>query len=446
MRLQTHKAQRRPRWGASLLALSLMIGVAGCDQLLEVSNPNNIAGDDVLEVAAAAGMVSGALSGVARGYAGILTSYATVTDELEWVGSRDAYQELDFGFMVNPFNEFTDFQFVDMAQGRWMADEAIRILTIHDGNGDLSACGGTSPTQCQLAQAYIYAAIARIIIADMYEDYVFSDRSEEGAPIGPANMGTLYDQAVANLTTAIGIAQGGGDADLETLATALRARAYHGRAVWNALNPFTGGTVTSAEAVTDATAALALMSDPDYKFQFAYTANTVAADIGDWVNDRQEMRIGPAYATPDPGAPTFIAVALEDIIDAGTVSPELSSIITAFSAASDFPSLTIVSAREMHLILAENAIGTAAFTTHINNLRALDAGLTAFSGQVAEVALLNHSRRTNLFMQGRRWSDHDRFGDMSIEWQATSNAASTPGVRFPIACVEVRANSNLSGC
>lgn len=75
----------------TLLTVGLMAAVSGCDELLQVSNPNNIAGDDILNPVAASALANGALSGVARGYANILTSYATATDELEWSGSRDAY-------------------------------------------------------------------------------------------------------------------------------------------------------------------------------------------------------------------------------------------------------------------------------------------------------------------------------------------------------------------
>lgn len=441
---------RRPR-GVSILALGLVMSVAGCDSLLEVSNPNNIAGDDILEISAAVGMVNGALSGVSDGYAQILTSYATLTDELEWVGSRDGFRQLDYGDMTDVFNEFVDAEFALVARGRWMADEAVRILTIHNDDGALNACAGKVPTKCDLARAHIYRSIAYIFIADMFDDFVFSDRDITAPAIGQANMGTLYDDAVASLTTALSITTGA-DAALTTVATALRARAHFNRALWGKIgtrpiDTSNNGLVSSADAVADATTALALMGGnaSTYRFDLLYSSSTVNAIIGNWVNQRQEMRIGPAYATPAASGQTYTAVSLTDLINTTTVSPVLDATITAFSEGGDYPALTVVSAREMHLIIAEDALArsdNAAFTAAINNVRALD-GLTPYSGQIPAVALLEHHRRTDLFLQGRRLADLYRFGSVSREWQSTSVAVVQPGTFFPITATECLANDKI---
>ena len=209
MTLHSNTSGRRPRWGVSILALGLTFGLAGCDALLEVENPNNISGAEIVNIAAANAMVNGALSGLADGYSEVLTSYSTATDELEWVGSRDAYTELDNGKFSNPFNEFTDSQFQWLARGRWMADEADRILTIHAAS---TSADSQLANPENLGYARLYAAIARVTIADWYDDYVFSDRSESGTPFGKrfggVSMVTLYDDAIALLTsgrTAAGI-------------------------------------------------------------------------------------------------------------------------------------------------------------------------------------------------------------------------------------------------
>ena len=74
----------------------------------------------------------------------------------------------------------------------------------------------------------------------------------------------------------------------------------------------------------------------------------------------------------------------------------------------------------MHLILAENSLANgdnAGFTTHINHIRAMD-GLTEYSGQIDAQEMLLHTRRVNLFLQGRRLSDHYRFASpLSIGFQ-----------------------------
>ena len=448
MRFSSYTARRRPRWGASLLAFGLIASLAGCNELLEVSNPNNIAGDDILKIAAADGLVNGALSGVARGYGEIMTSYSTVTDELEWVGSRDAFLEHDRGNLASVFNEFTDAQFPAVAVGRWMADEAVRVLTIHAASTDPDSALKTPEN---LGWAHLYRAISYSTIADMFDDFVVtSDRAEAGAAIGAANMGTLYSDAITSLGTAITIGNAEGDGALVLAATAYRASVNHRQAIWNKvgtrpIDTSNNGLASSAAAVADANTALGLMASSDYKYQFVYSSATVTMSMGGWVNSRQEMRIGPTFATPDPSGPTFTVVSLTDIIDVTTVHPDLDRFILAFSAAIDAPTMPIVTAREMHLIIAEDALAagnTAGFTTAINNLRALD-GLTPFSGQVPALALLIQSRQANLFLMGRRLSDLYRFGLTSSEWVAGSTAMTAPGTFLPITIVECRANENI---
>ncbi len=146
---------------------------------------------------------------------------------------------------------------------------------------------------------------------------------------------------------------------------------------------------------------------------------------------------------------SFDQVTMTDLIDVATVVPQLAFLIDrfAFQSNTNYPTLRIVSAREMWLIRAEHALTTGGdFTTPINALRALD-GLTAYSGQVAARDLLIQARQTNLFLGGRRLSDHYRFQILSPDWIAGSEGATFAGVFFPIAVQECRANDNLpSAC
>ena len=450
MTLHSNTSRRRPRWGASILALGLTFGLAACDSLLEVENPNNISGSEIVNIAAANAMVNGALSGLADGFAEVLTSYSTATDELEWVGSRDAYTELDKGTFSNPFNEFTDDQFQWLARSRWMADEANRILTIHAASTDPDS-QLTKPENEGWAK--VYAAIARVTIADWYDDYVFSDRQEAGTPFGERfggqPMTALYDEAIVLAAAARTIGAAEGDQELEWTAWAMQARAEFSKAIWPAAqSPAGTGLVTSANADGLAQGLLADLADPDWEYDFTYSVSTVAASIGNWVNSRQEMRMGQTYTSPDPtGSPTFDQVTMTDLIDVATVVPELFRLIDRFAFQSNnrYPTLRIVSAREMLLIRAEHALAggsTANFTTHINTLRAID-GLTPFAAQVPARDLLIQARQTNLFLGGRRLSDHYRFQDASAEWIAGSEGATFSGTFFPIAVLECRANENL---
>lgn len=58
--------------------------------------------------------------------------------------------------------------------------------------------------------------------------------------------------------------------------------------------------------------------------------------------------------------------------------------------------------------------------------------------------LLEHSRRVNLFLQGRRISDHYRFASPSEYWISSSPAVNSPGSFLPITISEIQANENIN--
>ena len=98
------------------------------------------------------------------------------------------------------------------------------------------------------------------------------------------------------------------------------------------------------------------------------------------------------------------------------------------------PFLPIVSAAEMHLLIAEHALATgdtAGFTRHIDAARAIH-GRAPSGGAVPAMDLLQHERRVHLFLQGRRLLDHYRFGSVGDGWDAGSEAATSPGTFLPI--------------
>ncbi len=114
----------------------------------------------------------------------------------------------------------------------------------------------------------------------------------------------------------------------------------------------------------------------------------------------------------------------------------------------DYAPLTVVSARMMHLILAEHelASGTpAGFVTHINHVRAMDE-LTDYDGvSPAPLEMLQYERRVNLFLMGLRLTDMYRFGLTDPSWQPNSDVIQSPGTLLPITIIERRANPYLSG-
>jgi len=450
----TNSTSPTPRgWGGGkrlLSTVSLVVLAAGCSSLLDVKNPNNVNQDDLNNPAAAAALANGALSATARALGNVLTPYSEATDELTWIGSRDAWSDLDQGYLTGITNEFVDAAFPQVAQSRWLSDEAIKRLRGFDADGKLE-------DRNLLARSYLYGAIAYTTIGDMFDDFpIGSDRTTAAAPLGPSNMAQVYDTAVVYATRGIAIAQATGDADLELQLTAMRARAQHAKGVWQKLNPFSAATlanplVNDPAAVADATAALALAAGtPDWKYQFGYSSETVSTGIGFEVNQRLESRFGDLYIVPTADNKRVASILLQDPIN-NVPDPVLTSTINDFVTGVQYGSLTVLSSREMYLILAEARLAqndSTGAATFINSIRALD-GLTPYNPLNAAHprarAMYQHERRVNLFLQGRRLADEYRFGVPADKWPANAEAVLQPGTVFPITNTEILANCHIQG-
>lgn len=425
-----------------ILALVAAVAVAGCGDLLDVENPNQLVQDDLETPAAAGALANGAVATVTHAYGWMTLIHGTVSDELQFVGSRDAWVQLQEGNLQDPSNEFSDQAWPSVTRGRWMADEAVRLLKEFDAEGLLG-------NRVLLARSQLYSAVIYTQIADLWEDFVISDRTQAGPPVGRANMQQLYDQAITNLNEALSIAEAAGNTELRAQIVAQRARTRHARAVWGLVIPNNqvpaNPLVNDAGAVADAQAALGLVGN-DWEFQVTYSAGTVTNNWGAWVNERLELRVSNPYVIATTDDKQVASIRLEDPID-GVPDPALASIVMEAVEARNFPPVTVVSARELRLILAEAALAAgddAGFAAQINAVRALD-GLTAYAGQMDAQALLRHMRRTNLFNTGRRLMDHYRFGEPSEQWSTSGRAYTTPGSLFPITSIELRSNCHLLG-
>jgi tetratricopeptide (TPR) repeat protein len=425
-----------------LICIALLgLWAAGCDLLsLEVENPNNVLEEDLENPAAAAAIANGAEATVTRALGAILAPYSTASDELKWVGSRDSWRDLDYGKVDDIYNEFTDNAFTYVAEARWTADKAIERL-------EGFASQGVLRDRIQLARAYAYAAIIYITIADMFDDFAFSDRTQPGPNIGRDRIPELYDKAVEYCTKGIQIAQAVNNTLWEKRLLALRARARYSKALRAKIRPNQVDTanplVNNEEANQDAQAALAKIGTEDFVFRLETSPATPDLIVGDMsmalqVNFRLEMRIGDDYIVPTADDKKVASVKLLDPID-NRVDPKLERDITEFTRAERYAPMTVVSRREMHLILAEAALAqnnVTEFQNQINEIRSLD-GLSSYTGQIPARDMLIHTRRVNLFLQGRRLADHYRFQQYPREWVS---GYYKPGAFFPITISERRAN------
>ncbi len=439
-------SRQRCRVGPVVRGLCLATGLAACSGLLDVKNPNNVNATDLDNPAAGFALANGALSALAYGWGAILTEYATATDELTWTGSRDGFRELDVGTLTNATNEFTDAAFPYVGRARWMADLAIKKLSGFDS-------AGTIKSRDDLARSYLYGALAYAMIGDNFNNFPIGSNMQQAAPpLGRDKMDSVDAVAISYATRGLTIAQATSNRTLQLPLLAMRARAAHARAVWRLTHPVgpgvpTGGTglVNDPAANTDAQAAL-LLATTDWRFRFSYSATTVDNYIGGWVNSRQEMRFGDRYVnrgTKDT---------LRDPIS-GSVDPEMRRAVIEFvgtAATQSYQPLTALSARELHLILAEAALATgdtvgpaSGFAGHINVRRVLD-NLGSYDpsnpAHPRPLAMLKYERQVNLFLQGRRLQDLYRFRDGADAWQPGTDVLSAPGTLFPITQIELLSN------
>ena len=413
-----------------LISLLLGFTLIGCD--LDVDNPNSLLEGDLQDPSAAAALANGAWNASLRGVTYMMMPHAVATDESVWIGSRDAWYQIDKGGMTNVYNEFVDQAWPYISEARWMSDKAVSIL---------EGLGADLPDDQDLVLAYLSGAMVRVYIADMFEDFVYSDKTEAGTPVGAANMSQLYDEALALLGKASSIATG----DNAVKVLSLVARTRHAKAVWGKVNPVNTASPYVSAGASEAAAAAAMMS-ADWKWRMNFSSSTVSNYMAGQINDRQEMDLfqNALVETATPGAggdpqPNDPVTGLPD--------SRMTAIATEFRAGgggTSWTPVTITSLREMHLIIAESKKAggdDAGCLAELNALRTFDSLDPYPSGTDAGTAL-QHERRANLFLQSRRLSDMYRFNLTSTVWDAVEK--SPAGSFFPITISEIRSNPNIS--
>jgi len=456
---------RMPRGRRALVASLLVAGGAagaagGCKGVLDVENPNNVIEANITTVAAATPLANGVVGITVRALNAVLDPFSTVSDELDFVGSQDGFFQLDVGNVSTPVIQFSDNAFQRVAEARWTADEALVRFADWDKRGVLPA-----GNRADWATAYLYAAVVYATIGDMFDDFTLSNRQTAAPPIGEANMRQVYDTAVAYLDRGLALAVAANNAPLRQQILATRARTKHARALWPKLNPpapYAGAPVANPlvndeGATADALAALALVGTGDWTFTVTPSqTGTAGNNLGNDLNQRREMRIGQAYAQPDPSAQGQNRTRVVDgqpvivLNDPVSGQPDLAlrARVNALITGGEFLPMTITSARELHLMLAEAALAagnTAEARTRINTVRAFVAGMPAWDGANPDgTTVLRHMRRVHLFMMGRRLTDMYRFGERDPRWQTNSAAFRARGCYFPITFTERLGNPQVT--
>jgi hypothetical protein len=433
-------------------ALALGLVLPACD-ILDVNNPNSVKEEDLVKSNAAGALVNGAVAANWRAVANVWLGYLMATDEIVWIGSRDAWGQLDQGFIANPANEFTNAAYPLLGQARWVADRAASQLDAHVDSLP------TPVMKSHQARAYLMAGMIYTLVGEVQEDFVMGDKQEAEEQLGPTRMSTVLDQAILKLDKAVAIATELNNDSLITRALALRARAKHSRALWDKIKPTIAAQplVSSTGASADAAAVLARASVNDsWRFQLTFSSASLNNFMASEINSRGEQQFDTTSVVQvNKAAPkTILGVKLMDPVenkpDARILAflQEWKSNPNIGVAGDVYAPLTIVSAKHMRLILAEDELAkgnTAAFTTHINAVRAAN-GMAPYANQIPAIEMLKHERRAALFVTGVRLIDMYRFGIRDPLWHANSDTRNKPGMLLPITCRELDANPNLTPC
>lgn len=435
--MQKHTGMRRlgPMHRTLLTAGALLAVITplGCANPFEtdVDNPNAVVENALNNAAGATTLVNGLGASVTRALTAVYGPYGASTDELTWVGSREFWKKLDDGDIADPVNEYSDGAYPFLSEARWMANFAMPKILAFDA-------ASTLRNRRDHVRAHIYSAIIYITIADMFDNFVLnSDRTVAGAPVGEANMRLFYDSAVVFLDRTLPVAVAVGDIELQRQVLGLRARAKHARAAWATLRP--GRTtpanplVSDAGATADATAMLALGGGTPaaWRFRLTPTAGVLAPlNLGFEMNNRGEIRAGDQFVITAPSAPAIPLAGLAGIrmLDpvTGVASTTVANAIDACcrQAVGNNVPMTMVSAREMMLILAEERLSASdntSFLSRVNAARAVD-GLPAYSSVSGNGRVqLEYERKVQLFLQGRRLTDMYRFGSKDPRWLTGSS-------------------------
>lgn len=426
------------------------VAATACNKFLDVENPNNVGDESLNNPAAAPSIVNGAGGQVSRALNSLLAPYGAVTDELTWSGSRDAFKQLDDGGVSDPANEYVDAASFQVSEARYLTDEAITRLLAFQKNNTLSSVN-------DLARAYLYGATIYRTIADMYDDYVIkSFRTVNEAPVGEANMSTLYDIAVDYANKGLALAT---DNTIKANLNAVLASSRFNKAIWAKLNP--GGTTPSAPLVNDASisqaaaTAYGLMSGVKYRFEInPIVTATGNPSSGFEINQRLELAAGDRYVVRNTAGTRVVSIRLNDPIT-GQADPILSEMIercckvnAGFNTDGNFIPYAVSAGYDMQLIIAEVALANnqiPQFQAAINLIRTA-YGLPDWTpaSSTTALAMLQHTRSVALFSQGRRLADLYRFGLKSDKWTAISDAGKRVGCFFSISITERQSNSKVT--
>lgn len=220
--MTTRRSSNRGRSSrlARVLGISLLSGVAGCDNLLDVSNPGSVEATDLENPALFSTIVNSALGRFECAYVNHIISAAMLSRELinssNWAAigpfaRRDEGLETSTGTCPDDRNSNAMGSYTPLQQARYLAEDGARLI---EGFPDEAVPNKTN----LLAQLSAYAGFATQILGEGWCVLAFD--------LGPVQTREqVFQRAEERFTSAIALAQSAGNTNLRLMALLGRARA-----------------------------------------------------------------------------------------------------------------------------------------------------------------------------------------------------------------------------
>lgn len=427
---------RISRAGATIVAGLMAAGVAGCDDMLTVSDPQRYTSEDLDNSLDA--VINGIEGDLYAGYDNLVNATSLNSDEAQHSGTWIGYDDLDHG----RFHYGNASGGGGLGSGDDVMNNLLRVRYFAQSGRERfeRVLGSEAATDPRSARAQNIEGWANLLLA---QNFCEAPREQAGELVSDDEMAQL---AVATLTAALQSAESAGATEAALRARAGRARAYLLLGDYQA-------ALADAQAVPTSFAWEAEFSSNSGRqnnsiVQLSTAGFNRASAVREFYWDRVDLS---ARAMRDPYTGQ-VDQRLAVYFDGSTAVDGLTPHYSQWKYRDLGANIEITDGAEMRLIEAEVAWrggNLVLALERINQVRA-DAGLSGHPLTIDASLVrdyLLHERFAELFWEGQRMSDLHRFGlvdDFIAEGRFGESTYDPRPTKFPVSRLEVLNNPSIT--
>ena len=196
-------------------ALAATVGLFGCGDLFDVTNPGRILDADLNTPEGINALVTGMSSDFSQGYDELAFGTARMTDEMSGSGSYNTTGLFRRGII--PRDSEVDFYYENAQESRWVAEAGLQRM---EGTQGFTFAGNPLT-----GRAYLLAGLANRWLGENFCSVTFTSpyESDDGTE---QDRSTAFQRAIPHFNNAI--SNSGGEADIETASRGGLAQVYMG--------------------------------------------------------------------------------------------------------------------------------------------------------------------------------------------------------------------------